>query len=506
MKEKNLNLKIAGLDCAQEVKALKKTVGRLDGVSHLDFNVIQGSMDVTYDEDRLSYKAILGGVKQAGLTIRDPDDPEHHHHHHHHHCHDHDHGWWSRHHQAGLCLFSGLFLLAGFVLHAVLHDDLLHALTGGSHVERHTLPPVVIGLYLAAMLAGGWKIFPKAWVALKSLRADMNLLMTIAVTGAVIIGEWIEATTVTFLFAFSLLLESWSVNRARRAIGALMDLSPDTARHIDPDTGEVVESRVDDMPLGATILVRPGERVPLDGSVTEGRTSINQAPITGESIPVSKEPGDEVFAGTINEDGSFKFTATKAASETTLSRITRLVEEAQSRHAPAERWVEKFAQIYTPIMMLLALGVAVLPPLLLGASWSAWIYQALVLLVIACPCALVISTPVTIVSALAASARAGVLIKGGAFLEAAAGIKVVALDKTGTITHGKPEVQNIVTFNEHTAEELLARAAAMEVHSEHPLARAVLQRAEADGIEIPESRDFRCLKGLGAEADVFGRR
>jgi Cd2+/Zn2+-exporting ATPase len=328
--------------------------------------------------------------------------------------------------------------------------------------------------------------------------------MTIAVVGAMAIGQWFEAGTVAFLFSLSLLLESWSVGRARRAIRSLVNLAPPTARFVCPHDGDIIEKAVAEVPLGATVLVQPGERIPLDGVVTKGRTAVNQAPITGESVPVSKAEGAEVFAGTINEDGSIEFTATKHAADTTLARIIRMVEQAQSRRAPVEQWVEKFARYYTPAMILVALLVAVVPPLL-GGEWGRWFYQALVILVIACPCALVISTPVSIVAALTAASRAGVLIKGGSFLEAAGRVKAFALDKTGTLTKGQPEVQEVVPLNGHSQDELLARAAALEAHSEHPLAAAVLRKARFEKVEPLVAQDFHVLKGRGAEAVIGGR-
>jgi Cd2+/Zn2+-exporting ATPase len=270
--------------------------------------------------------------------------------------------------------------------------------------------------------------------------------------------------------------------------------------------GDVLEKPVEEVPLGAVVLVRPGERVPLDGVVTQGETSVNQAPITGEAAPVPKAVGDEVFAGTINETGAFEFRATKPASDTTLARIIRMVEQAQSRRAAAEQWVDRFAFYYTPAMMFLAMAVAVVPPLVMGGPWGRWFYEALVILVIACPCALVISTPVTIVAALARAAREGVLIKGGAFLEAAAHIRVVALDKTGTLTQGRPEVQRILPLDNHTERELLATAAALEAESEHALARAILRRAEKEGVPVKKAERFQAIKGKGAEGWIDGQR
>jgi Cd2+/Zn2+-exporting ATPase len=404
-----------------------------------------------------------------------------------------------------MCWASGALVLVGFLTHVALHGSLLHALVGGETAAGgHEFPPPVVVLYAAAVVTGGWFVAPKAWQALRRFRPDMNLLMSVAVLGAAAIGQWLEAGTVTFLFALSLLLESWSVGRARRAIRSLVGLTPSTARYVCPRDGDIMEKPVAEVPVGATVLVRPGERIPLDGIVIKGRTSVNQAPITGESLPVAREKGDEVFAGTINEDGAIELKATRAAADTTLSRIIRMVEQAQSRRAPIEQWIEKFARYYTPAMMAVALAVAVVPPLF-GGPWGRWFYEALVVLVIACPCALVISTPVSIVAALTASAHAGVLVKGGVFLEAVARVNAFALDKTGTLTKGIPEVQEIVPYSGHTQKEILARAAALEAHSEHPLAAAILERARVDGVEPLPAEDFRALKGRGAEAMIEGR-
>lgn len=490
---KTLVLKILGLDCAEEIGALKATVGKLEGVDQLDFNLLNGTMTVAFAEDRLKDEQIIAAVGQAGLKARSyrADFEE-------------EQSFWQANRRKILCILSGVLATAGFVSHALIHRSLRDALVGGESASGHAFPEISILLYLGAVIAGGWDVLPKAVNAVRHMRADMNLLMSIAVIGALFIGEWFEAAAVSFLFSFSLLLESWSVGRARRAIQALMDLSPTTARYICPCDGDIMEKPIADVPIGVTILVRPGEKFPLDGIISKGSTSVNQAPITGESMPVSKSVGDEVFAGTINEDGSIEFTSSKAASETTLSRIIRMVEEAQSRRAPSEQWVEKFARYYTPAMILLAALIAVVPPLLFDGSWNEWFYEALVILVIACPCALVISTPVSIVAAMASSARAGVLIKGGAYLEVAGRLKAIALDKTGTITHGKPEVQEIVPLNNHTREELLERAAAMEANSDHPLARAILRLAEKEEIAVPPAEDFQAIKGKGASATIHG--
>lgn len=490
---KTVAFKIKGMDCAEEIAILKREVGPLaGGEAALAFDLLQGKMTVTTGGHPVSTEAICRAVRRTGMTAipwsATPEGP-------------------SRrgpvHARGALCTLSGLLLGAGFGWHA-LQRGFLAALAGGTDVAAG-YPAPVIALYVGATVAGGWFVVPKAWLALRRLRPDMNLLMTIAVAGAIGLGEWFEAATVAFLFAVALLLESWSIGRARHAIGQLLQLAPKTARYICPHDGDIMERDVSEVPVGAVVVVRPGERIPLDGTVTQGATTVNEAPITGESVPAEKAPGDTVFAGTINNEGAIEFRATKAAEDTTLAHIIRMVEEAQARRAPTEQWVEKFARYYTPAMIVLAAVVAVFPPLVLGASWTVWFYQALVLLVIACPCALVISTPVSIVAGLASAARAGVLIKGGAYLEAPAHLRAIALDKTGTMTRGRPVVQRIVPLNGHSEAELLERAAALETHSEHPIAQAVLRKAREEGVTVRPAAQFQAIRGKGAEGLFEGR-
>ena len=332
----------------------------------------------------------------------------------------------------------------------------------------------------------------------------MNLLMIVAVSGAILLGAYFEAATVAFFFSLSLYLESWSVGRARNAVSALLDLAPPTARVIRDD-GTEADVPAAQVAVGDRFVVRGGDRIPLDGEVTEGAGAVDQAPITGESALVPKEPGDEVYAGTINGEGTLTVRATKAASDTVLARIIRMVGDAHSRRAEVEQWVAKFARIYTPIVMVLAVAIALVPPVILGGAWDYWFYNALVLLVIACPCALVISTPVSIVAALASSARAGVLIKGGAYVEAPGRTTALAMDKTGTITMGEPEVAAVHPLSGTSQSDLLALAASLEARSSHPLARAILARAEADGVPVATAEDTRTVPGRGLEGRADGR-
>lgn len=489
--------KIIGMDCAEEVAILKKEIAPYtEGDRNLDFDILKGKMTVSSNEGGINQDDIIRAVRRTGMTampweeFHSPDiRPA-------------ESKLWTRRGHLIMCLTGGLLLIAGFVTHAIYTGNISTALSGDIREG-----PLTIILFLGAAIASAWFVAPKALLALRRLRPDMNLLMSVAAVGAMILGEWFEAATVTFLFSLALLLESWSVGRARKAIGALMELSPTMARVLCPHHGDIEEKPVDQVLPGAIVIVRPGEKIPLDGIITKGASSINQAPITGESIPVSKAIGDDIFAGTINNEGALEFRVTRPTNDTTLARIIHMVEEAQSRRAPSEQWVQKFARYYTPAMMGLAIFVAVFHPLVFDGNWTRWFYEALVILVIACPCALVISTPVSIVAGLASSARAGVLIKGGAYLEAPAHLKAIAIDKTGTLTHGHPEVQEVIPFSGHTSAELLARAAALESFSEHPLARAILRKAEGfpPQPEIGAAQEFHSIQGKGAEAFIDGR-
>ena len=485
--------KVRGMDCAEEVAVLKRAVGPVvGGADRLAFDVLNGRMTVANEARDVSEESIIGAVGATGMTAvlwvpqAGKDEPDQH-----------------RRQQVLFTAASGISVLLGFVLHVWLSggwEPAWKLLGSHSGAPTHWLE---IGAYLAAVVFGGRFVVVKAWHAARNLRPDINLLMTVAVLGAIAIGEWFEAASVAFLFALSLVLETWSIGRARRAIATLLDLAPPTVRLLRPDGTE------DDVPVaevqpGDRFVASAGTRIALDGRVIAGASAVNQAPITGESVPIEKEPGAEVFAGTINGDGTLTIEATKAAENTTLARIIRMVEEAHARRSPSEQWVERFARVYTPLVMVLALLVFLVPPLLFGAAWSDWFYRALVLLVIACPCALVISTPVAIVASLAAAARAGVLIKGGAFIELPARLQAIAMDKTGTITRGEPEVVKVIPLNNHTVAELVARGAALEARSTHPLARAILRYAEENGIVPAPATDVQVLKGKGLTGTFDG--
>ncbi len=357
------------------------------------------------------------------------------------------------------------------------------------------------GLSLAATAAAGSLIARKALASVRARALDIYVLMMAAVVGALAIGEWMEGATVVLLFAIAQSLESRSMDRARRAVRALMELAPveATVRRSDGREERVAAASVLHRDV---IIVRPGERIPVDGRVLNGSSDVNQAPVTGESMPVERQAGEDVFAGSINGRGALEIEATRAGNDTTLARIAVMIERAQAERAPTERFVDRFAKRYTPIVLALALAVAVLPAAFGAGTYSEWTYRALVLLVVACPCALVISTPVSVVSALAAAARRGVLIKGGAHLERAGGVRCVAFDKTGTVTKGQVTVTGIYSLGSASEHGVLAVAASLESRSEHPIGRAIVAHAERAGLALSPGRGFQALPGLGAEAHV----
>ena len=487
---------VRGLDCAEEVAVLKREIGPMvGGADHLAFDVLNGRMMVLRDATAVSAERIRQAVARTGMAAEEwrPEAP----------AGDLE-GERHRRVQALLTAASGLFLALGLGLELWLDESFTGELGFGAPAA-HSVPLPAMLAYGLAIICGGRYVVVKAWHAARRLRPDMNLLMTIAVIGAIAIGAWPEAAAVAFLFALSLALEGWSVGRARRAVAALLDLAPSIAR-LKLETGAEREVPAAEVVVGSRIVVHPGERIPLDGRVAAGESDVDQAPITGESRPVSKGPEAEIFAGTINGDGALEIVTTKPASDTVLSQIIRMVGEAHSRRARAEQWVDRFAAVYTPAVVALAAAVALLPPITFGAAWAPWFYNALVLLVIACPCALVISTPVSIVAGLASAARNGVLVKGGIYLEAPARLKAIAFDKTGTLTEGRPVVVGLEPLNSHTEEELLARAAALEMRSEHPLAKAIVAYARERQVEPVPADDVRALSGKGVSGIVAGRR
>jgi Zn2+/Cd2+-exporting ATPase len=489
-----ITLRVDELDCSEEIGSLQDQLQGSPGIEDLSFDVLNRRMIVSFDETKTSVDKIIANVAKTGMHAKREDQSRQ----------PASTGWLTNV-RLLLTLAAGLAVVIGFTMHVVVAGSLLAPFEVELSSSEQVTPFASRLLYSVAIGLGLWFVLPKAWTAVRRLRADMNLLMCVAVVGAICLGQWLEAAIVTFLFQVSLLLEHWSMDRARRAVSSLLDLTPPTARVVEPDSDHTHELPVEEVAIGARIIVHPTERIPLDGRVMSGESSVNQAPITGESLPIEKETGDDVFAGTINGGGTLEVEVTRKSNDTTLARIIHLVQDAHAGRAPSEQWVEKFARYYTPAMMVLALLLAVVPPLLANAAWSVWIYNALVLLVIACPCALVISTPVSVVSALTCAANHGVLVKGGRYLEAVAGLRAIAVDKTGTLTCGEPVVQEVVPLNGHSPTELLERAAALERQSTHPIARAILERASQEGVQVDAVDDYQNLNGRGAEGKVAGR-
>lgn len=486
--------KIEGMDCAEEIAILKKVLSPVvGGEEYLFFDLLNAKLTVKAADKNIDPAKVTQAIESTGMHAAPWGSSAE------------EKTFFQKYGKSVLTLLGLASLLAGFFWHAYMHGGMFHAFTGADKGGTDQLPLVSIALYVLSIIAGAWFVFPKAVNSLRNFRPDMNLLMMVAVIGAATIGEWLEAATVTLLFSFSMLLESWSVERARRATKALLDLAPDTARILNKDgTDELVKTN--EVKVGTIFVVKTGERIPLDGEVVGGTSDVNQAPITGESLPVPKNAGDKVFAGSINGSGVLQIRCEKTSGQSTLSNIIKLVSEAHEQRAPSEQWVEKFARVYTPAVMALAVIVLFVPPLFFSGSWSDWLYRALTLLVIACPCALVISTPVSIVAALTAAAKNGILVKGGKFIELPAHLKAIAFDKTGTITKGELSVSKVAPFDEHSSEDLLEIAAAMEVRSEHPIARAIVLHTKSKGIPIDPVQDYLAIQGKGANATIDGQK
>ncbi len=476
---------ISNMDCPTEEALIRKRLGSVPGIGELSFNLMARRLTVmhTLDDDqsicdalrKIGMKAVPAvTAERATGSDGENEQPT------------------VSHQTRVLMTVSGTAAIAAEVV----------AWSGASEQSV-----AVIALALLSIATGGLGTLKKGWIALKNFTMNMNFLMSVAVIGAIVIGEWPEAAVVIFLFALAEMIETLSLERAKNAIKGLMAMTPEIAS-VQLDSGEWEEMAAADVRVGQTVRVKPGGRIPLDGMVTAGGSSVNQAPITGESMPVVKAAGDPVFAGTLNERGMLEFRVTANKGNTTLDRIIHTVQEAQGQRAPTQRFVDQFAHYYTPAVVVFAVLVAAVPPLLFGAAFEPWFYKALVMLVIACPCALVISTPVTVVSGLAAAARQGILVKGGVHLENGRLLKAVALDKTGTLTHGKPVVTDVVPLVDRPKDQLLQLAASVDAHSEHPIAAAIVsawQGGEASLRPLLQTASFESLTGRGAKAVIDGQ-
>jgi Cd2+/Zn2+-exporting ATPase len=464
-----LDLPTAGR--AGVAKAVERHLLEIPGVASAAVNPAARTITIEYlDGSQVEPSFLEGRLQEWGYAIRDIELPP---------------DWWERHRLTVFTFVTGIGLALGWLLSAL-----------GAPVWQYA------PLAAVAYLAGGGFAARNGIRALRQGEIDIDTLMVTAALGAAVIGEWVEGGILLFLFALSNALENYAMDRTRRAIRSLMDLRPEQAL-VRRDGGEIIVHTTELTP-GDVVIVRPGERIPADGTTIEGQSSVDQSPITGESIPVAKEIGDEVFAGTINGAGLLEVQVTKGAQETTLARIIQLVEEARSERAPTQRRLDVFEQRYTVAVLVGATTAALLPPLLLGWTWSDAFYRSMTLLVVASPCALVISTPASILSAIAAGARSGALFKGGAHVERLARIRVVAFDKTGTLTEGRPQVTDVASLGDYSEDELLRVTASVENRSEHPLARAIVAEAERRGMELAEVSELQSTPGRGIQAKLDG--
>lgn len=466
--------RVEGMDCAACAKTVEKAVASLDGVRAAQVSFGNATLLVDGDVDGIQVQAAVARAgyraQPAGRRRGEAIVP-----------------FWRRDARTVSTLASGLLLAVAVIA----------SLSGSPRTVAELL-------YLLSMAVGGWAIARAAAMALRRRSLDMNVLMALAALGAVGIGEYAEGAWVLVLFAVGTTLESYAFDRSRRSVSDLMELAPEQARAIDSDGREHLVP-VEEVTVGTRLLVRPGERIPLDGEVLSGVSSVDEAPITGESVPVDKEAGSPVFAGTLNAHGALTVRATKASGDSTLARVAALVEDAQGSRAPSERFVDRFARVYTPLVFAAALAVVVVPVAVFDGELDTWLYRGLALLIVACPCSLVISIPVAVVSAVGRAAREGVLIKGGQALEDLARVKTLAIDKTGTVTRGVPQLADTAVLDGADEDDALALVAAVERHSEHPLAQALVRSARDRGLMVAEPELFEALPGRGALARVGGR-
>jgi Cd2+/Zn2+-exporting ATPase len=496
--EHSESLSIPEMDCPSCANKVGNALDDVDGLVEYDLQPTTGTADVTYDPETTDSSAVVESIEGAGYDVADTEadgaDEDA--------TNDRSSIWTST--RGIKTWISGAFLGFGVLFEYFLtgQNATLLGVPGGELAVADIL-------LLVGIAVGGQVIVRNGYYSAKNLSLDIDFLMTAAILGATGLSLfftgaslYIEAASLAFLFNVAELLERYSVNRARNSLEELMELSPDTA--VVRRDGDEQEIAVEDIDIGETVLVEPGEKIPMDGEVTEGESAVNQAPITGESVPVDKQPGEEVYAGTINEQGYLEIEVTSDASDNTLSRVIEMVENAQSNKTDREQFVERFSGYYTPTVVGFALLTALVPPLLLGGAWVTWFVRGITLLVLACPCAFVISTPVSVVSGITSAAKNGVLIKGGNHLETMGEVDAVAFDKTGTLTKGELTVTDVVPLNENTDEDVLRCARGLEKRSEHPIGDAIIERADERGLEAKTIDDFESITGKGVRADLDG--
>lgn len=478
---KSEEIKVERIHCPDCAIKIEKNVSKIDGVARAAVDSARGKLQVSYDPTKVDRPTLEKSVNRIGYNVVHEGELE-------------TFTWKEP--EIILTSLSGIFLIAGLV-----KSLLFPTLTIVSYsVYSLTISELA---YLLAVLSGGYFIGRRGWAAAMSLSIDIDLLMTLAMTGAVIIGNVMEAATLAFLYPLAEILEDWATERARFSLKSLMDLSPQQAT-LKRD-GREITLPIEEIDKGETLIIRPGEKIGLDGKIEEGSSTVDQAPITGESVPVKKDKGDKVYAGTLNGEGYLEVVVTSEADQSTISKIIKLIQRAERDKAPIEQFVDKFAGYYTPVVVGLAVIVGVFFPFLLGGGFKIWFLRAVTLLVIACPCALVISTPVTVVSAISSAARNGVLIKGGRYLEEMGNVKALALDKTGTLTKGKLELSEVIAGGNYSREQILQISASLERASEHHLAQAVLKEAEKDDLDLLPVNEFSSLTGKGIEGKLNGK-
>lgn len=472
---KTVTLRVEGMDCADEVEIIEKKMKALLGIEHFDIHLMSQQIKVCYDPSLISVKEMIKALAETGMRASLAKAHQ-----------EKGEAWWWEKRQVLLLFACGALIVLAFTLELV----------GLPHQSAKLLYglAILIGIYYPAKMG---------FLALKRFTFNIRLLMVIGATGAILLGLWEEAALLVFIYSLGDVLEAYAVDKARGAIRALMELAPKEALVLRG--GNEIILPTEELDIGDIVIVRPGERIPMDGKVVAGTSFVDQSPITGESMPVEKRSGNEVFAGTINQRGSLEIRVTKKASDTTLARIIHSVEEAQAKKSSYQRFGEKFGKYYTPAMLALGVGVAIIPPLFLGGDWPSFIYRGLVVFVVSCTCGLALSVPVAVVSAMANAARHGILFKGGAYLEVAQQVQAIAFDKTGTLTLGRPVTTDIVAYNNFSEKEILALAGSLESRSEHPLAGAIVRKAKEEGVALESPEDFEAMAGLGVKARVNGK-
>ena len=470
-----MTCRIDGMDCIECAKKIEKAVKDIEGVKQVRVSYTLGKMSLEVEKGKVSVDQLKRSVGILGYKLEKEEGERYE-----------EFFSWKNHRLVATAVCGILFFL-GMVTEYVIHLDVLY-----------------LGFYAGAIVVGGYYIARRGVAAIIEKYLDINMLMVVAVAGSIAIGAYTEGSAIVFLFSLAEMLESFSIARTRKSISELMDFAPNQALVKAGEKEEYYD--VNDVSIGDIVVVRPGERVPMDGVVEKGQSSVDESAVTGESKPAKKKVGDLVFAGTLNAEGYLEFRVTKKFEDTVISKIVKLVEEAETKKAPTERLVDRFAKYYTPVVVITAVLVMTIPAFVFAQPFDTWFYRGLVLLVISCPCALVISTPVSVVSAITGATRKGILFKGGAYLERMGQISVVAFDKTGTITRGRPEVEEIIPLNSYTNEEVLKVAASAENRSEHHLARAVMTKAKELEVRALETESFEAVVGKGVSAVILGRR